>query len=130
MYGIVGGPVSWSPEFGPKGKPPLIENIAVGALPGDKTFDGDWLRAELEARGAAAVIPPRASRKGCFRCDRHLYRWRHLIENYFAKLKEFRSGSALIDFASTVAPLERSPLAEESRAGTIRSFCRCVGRCA
>ena len=22
--------------------------------------------------------------------DKHMYRWRHLIENYFAKIKEFR----------------------------------------
>ncbi len=30
---------------------------------GGKAFDADWLRAELDARGAAAVIPPKANRK-------------------------------------------------------------------
>jgi transposase len=60
-------------------------------LLGDKAFDVDWLRAELDARGAAAVIPPKAGRKGCFDFDRATYRWRHLVENCFAKLKEFRA---------------------------------------
>ena len=41
------------------GVPPLIEGVAFGALLGDKAFDVDWLRADLDARGAAAVIPPR-----------------------------------------------------------------------
>ncbi len=70
--------------------PPLIEGVAVGALLGDTAFDVDWIRADLDARGAAAVIPPRASRKGRFDLDRAMYRWRHLIENILAKLKEFR----------------------------------------
>ena len=71
------------------GVPPLIEGVAFGALLGDRAFDVDWLRAELDARGAVAVIPPKANRKAHF--DRDAYRWRHLIENAFAKLKEFRA---------------------------------------
>jgi Transposase DDE domain len=43
------------------GVPPLIEGIAFDALLGDKAFDTDWLRAELDSRGAAAVIPPKAN---------------------------------------------------------------------
>jgi transposase len=73
------------------GVPPLIEGAAFGALLGDKAFDTDWLRAELDARGAAAVIPPKANRKAAISFDRDMYRWRHLIENTFAKLKEFRA---------------------------------------
>lgn len=73
------------------GVPPLIEDIAFDALLGDKAFDVDWLRAELDARGAAAVIPPKSNRTGCFDFDREMYRWRHLIENAFARLKEFRA---------------------------------------
>jgi transposase len=73
------------------GVAPLIEGIAFGALLGDKAFDVDWLRAELEDRGAVAVIPPKANRKAIIPCDRAMYRWRHLIENTFAKLKEFRA---------------------------------------
>ena len=79
------------------GVPLLIEGIAFGALLGDKAFDVDWLRAELDARGAAAVIPPKAGRKAVIPCDRAMYRWRHLIENYFAKLKEFRAVATRYD---------------------------------
>jgi transposase len=57
----------------------------------DKAVDTDWLRSELDARGAAAVIPPKANRKAVISFDRDMYRWRHLIENIFAKLKEFRA---------------------------------------
>jgi len=79
------------------GVPPLIEDIAFGALLGDKAFDVDWLRAELDARGAAAVIPPKSTRTGRFDFDRAMYRWRHLIENAFAKLKEFRAVATRYD---------------------------------
>lgn len=75
--------------------------IAFGALLGDKAFDVDWLRAELDARGAAAVIPPRTTRKGRFDFDREMYRWRHLIENTFAKLKEFRAVATRYDKTDT-----------------------------
>ena len=73
------------------GVAPLIENIAFGALLGDRAFDVDWLRAELDSRGAAAVIPPKANRKARISYDKAVYRWRHLVENFFAKLKEFRA---------------------------------------
>ena len=70
---------------------PLIEGVAFGALLGDKAFDADWLRAELDERGATAVIPPKANRKAAISFDRDMDRWRHLIENTFAKLQEFRA---------------------------------------
>ncbi len=73
------------------GVAPLIGGIDFGALLGDKAFDADWLRADLDARGAAAVIPPKASRKSLIPCGQAMYRWRHLIENHFAKPKEFRA---------------------------------------
>ncbi|MFC7738606.1 hypothetical protein ACFQX4_23005 [Roseomonas sp. GCM10028921] len=43
--------------------PPLVGGVAFGALLGDRAFDADWLRAKLDARGAVAVIPPKANRK-------------------------------------------------------------------
>jgi hypothetical protein len=32
------------------GVPPLLEGVALGALLGDKVFDVDWLRTELDGR--------------------------------------------------------------------------------
>ena len=79
------------------GVPPLIEGVAFGALLGDKAFDVDWLRAELDARGAVAVIPPKAGRKTLIACDRAMCHWRHLLENSFSKLKVFRAVATLYD---------------------------------
>ena len=44
----------------------------------------------MDERGASAVIPPKANRKQQFDYDKEMYKWRHLVENYFAKIKEFR----------------------------------------
>ena len=73
------------------GMAPLIKGVSFDALLGDKAFDADWLRADLDDRGAAAVIPPRSNRTVIIDYDKEMYRWRHLVENYFAKLREFRS---------------------------------------
>lgn len=72
------------------GVAPLIGDIDFAALLADKAFDMDWLRAELDDRGALAVIPPKANRTRPIFCDFHMYRWRHLIENFFCALKAFR----------------------------------------
>ena len=72
------------------GVPPLIDGITFGALIGDKGFDNDALRAELKQRQAQAVIPPKANRKASIPCDFAMYRWRHLVENFFCDLKQNR----------------------------------------
>jgi transposase len=72
------------------GLEPLIMQINFEALLADKAFDVDWLRAELNDRGALAVIPPKSNRTQSIPCDFHMYRWRHLVENLFCKLKAFR----------------------------------------
>ncbi len=46
---------------------------------------------KLERAGKAAVIPPKANRKARREYDKDLYKARHLIENFFAKLKQFRA---------------------------------------
>lgn len=73
-----------------KGAAPLIKGISFGALLADKAFDANWLLEELDERGATAVIPPKANRKHQRDYDSDAYKWRHLVENYFAKIKEFR----------------------------------------
>jgi transposase len=45
------------------GVAPLIRDLCFDALLADKAFDADWLRTELNQRGATAVIPPKANRK-------------------------------------------------------------------
>ena len=72
------------------GVAPLIDGLDFEALLADKAFDADWLREELDERGAMAVIPPRSNRKIQYDYDKDIYKWQHLVENYFAKIKEFR----------------------------------------
>ena len=58
----------------------------------DKAFDADKRVIEpLEAAGKTVVIPPKANRRSPRNYDRHLYKARHLIENFFARLKQFRA---------------------------------------
>ena len=72
------------------GVPPLLEGIEFAALIADKAFDSNAIIADLNARGAKIVISqhPRRTRK--LPLDAEMYKWRHLIENFFCKLKEFK----------------------------------------
>lgn len=45
----------------------------------------------LAAAGKTAVIPPKAGRKSQRDYDEDLYKARHLIENFFCRLKQFRA---------------------------------------
>jgi transposase len=59
-------------------------------LLGDKGYDSDWFRAALAARGITPCIPPKSNRKVQYRYDKAVYKKRHLVENLFAKLKDWR----------------------------------------
>ena len=62
------------------------------ALIADKAYDADKrVLQPLAEAGKQAVIPPKANRKRSRTFDRHVYATRHLIENFFAKLKQFRA---------------------------------------
>lgn len=45
----------------------------------------------LLAQGKGVVIPSRSAKKVARDYDYHLYQARHLIENFFAKLKQYRA---------------------------------------
>jgi transposase len=72
------------------GVEPLITGLDFAALIGDKAFDNNCLPASLNERGAAAVIPSKADRAGRIPHDAEMYKWRHLVENFFCSLKAFR----------------------------------------
>jgi len=56
----------------------------------DKGYDSDALRKALTESGTKPVIPGRRNRKRNIRHDRKRYRDRHLVENAFCRLKDFR----------------------------------------
>lgn len=72
------------------GVPPLIKDIEFGGLIADKAFDIHSIEDEMRERGAHIVIPQRKNRIEKPPIDRDIYKWRHLIENFFAKLKDFK----------------------------------------
>jgi transposase len=55
----------------------------------------------LAQAGKTAVIPPKANRKNPRPYDKDLYQARHLIENFFAKLKQFRAIATRYDKRAT-----------------------------
>lgn len=72
------------------GVAPLIKDIEFGGLIADKAFDANWIIAELNQRAAKVVVSQRPKRREPLDIDREIYKWRHLIENFFCKLKEFK----------------------------------------
>ena len=48
-----------------------------------------------------AVIPPKANRATTVPCDFEKYKWRHLVETFFCKVKEFRRIATRYDKTDT-----------------------------
>ena len=70
----------------------LLPDMQADILIGDKAFDAaERVLEPLAAAGKTAVIPPKANRSSPRSYDHHLYNARHLIENFFAKIKQFRA---------------------------------------
>ncbi len=100
-------------RFDSIGVAPLIDGVEFGAFIADKAFDSNDIVADLNERGAKIVISQHPRRAIPIPLDAEIYKWRHLIENFFCKLKEFkriamracktdRSFEAMIYLASAV----------------------------
>lgn len=70
--------------------PELVNRVQ--ALLADRAYDAHArVLAVLEQAGVTIVIPPKAQRRQPRSYDTYLYQARHLIENFFAKLKQYRA---------------------------------------
>ncbi len=74
----------------------------------DKGYDANALRTQLRQSAIIPVIPGRSNRKRTIQYDRERYKDRHLIENAFCRLKDFRRVATRYDklarnFLSAVA---------------------------
>ncbi len=70
----------------------LLPQLEAKTVIADKGFDADKRVLDpLKEAGKQAVIPPKANRNVPREYDKELYKARHLIENFFAKLKQFRA---------------------------------------
>ena len=84
---LTGGEVSdvkgYAPVMAEPGPEPKV-------LLGDKGYDTDAILDDLEARGAAAIIPAKRNRTIQRHIDGHLYALRNRVERCFSKLEHSR----------------------------------------
>lgn len=88
----------------------LLLHRANGAryLIADKGYDANAIRKSLREEGKIPVIPGRINRKRRIAYDKARYRDRHLVENAFCRIKDFRRVATRYDklasnFLSAVA---------------------------
>ena len=96
MVDALGNPVRFFLSGGeahdPVGADHLLPGMQADTLIADKAFDAnERVIQPLAAAGKTAVIPSRTNRQVGRTYDRHLFKERHLIENFFARLKQFRA---------------------------------------
>jgi transposase len=64
--------------------------IKFKALLADKAVDADWQVEILKDQAVQVVISQKSKRRRPLAIDLEVYQWRHLIENFLGKLKEFK----------------------------------------
>ena len=70
----------------------FLPTLAADALIADKAYDADErVITPLITAGKNVVIPPKKNRTNSRAYDKDLYKSRHLIENFFCRLKQFRA---------------------------------------
>lgn len=91
----LGNPTSFTltggQEHDLEGADELLPDIQAETIIADKAYDADErvIQPLLKA-GKTLVIPSKRNRKEPREYDKDLYKARHLIENFFAKLKQYR----------------------------------------
>jgi transposase len=68
----------------------LIEGILAEFLFADKGYDTNDIIEYAREQGIELVIPPKKNRVEQREYDKFLYKYRHLVENAFLKLKRWR----------------------------------------
>ncbi len=68
----------------------LLKGWQTQFVLGGKAYDADPILFTVTDIGAEPVIPPKSNRKAQRAYDKELYKERHLVECFFAKLKQYR----------------------------------------
>jgi len=66
-----------------------------------KSYDADWIRAQIKVRGATANIPNKSNRKTLYPIPQKGLSPRNLIERFFNKLKQYRCIATYDKLAAT-----------------------------
>lgn len=70
----------------------LLKDTPGQIVIADKGYDAQTRVVQpLLDKGKEVVIPSRCTTKQPREYDRHLYKERHLVENFFARLKQYRA---------------------------------------
>jgi transposase len=70
----------------------LLKDTPGQTVIADKAYDAQArLVQRLLDKGKGVIIPSRCTNKQALEHDRHLYKERHLVENFFARLKQYRA---------------------------------------
>ena len=68
----------------------LVDLCEGDIVLGDKAYDTDGVREQIQAQGAVPNIPDKSSRKEKHCFSKTLYKERNLVERFFNKIKQFR----------------------------------------
>ena len=68
----------------------LLGTTTSAYVLGDKGYDSDRFRSQIKHQKNIPVIPGKKNRKMPIEYDKHVYKERSLIENFFAKIKHYR----------------------------------------
>lgn len=82
-----------------KEAPELVAKLPLVAhMIDDKGYDSESLRIQIQEKGSVLIIPRKQNATiGNDEMDWCLYKYRHLIENVFARLKHFRAVATRYD---------------------------------
>ena len=70
----------------------LLPDLEASTILADKGYDADdRVLVPLREAGKEIVIPPKKNRKDQRFYNKELYKARHLIENFFCRLKQYRA---------------------------------------
>ncbi|EHM54714.1 hypothetical protein HMPREF9080_01117 [Cardiobacterium valvarum F0432] len=67
---------------------PEKQRVQLGRHTYDRT--GEDRQVDVSAGDRLCAVLPRSNRKVTREYDKETYKWRHLVENLFCKLKEFK----------------------------------------
>ena len=75
-----------------EGADALLKDTPAQAVIADKAYDAQARVVQpLLDKGKGVIIPSRSKSKQPREHDRHVYKERHLVENFFARLKQYRA---------------------------------------
>lgn len=81
--------------------PALIDGLHDCEIAGDKAYDSDALIAQMIENRIQPIIPPKKNRLVKRDVDLEKYKGRHLVENFFCRLKQCRRVATRYEKTST-----------------------------